>query len=138
MKIRISPTHLISHSAGEGLISIGSAAQDGQRLVGRSQQRQPAADREQAGGGKKRRAVLQRRHDLHVDHPGLAVEHAPDPDLAVDMHAGRQAVASVGGMLQRDGVHRPFQDEEADRQNIDQVCAHVAVPFKPVNAAMRG
>jgi hypothetical protein len=74
-----------------------------------------AADREQAGGGKKGRAVLQRRHDLHVDHAGLALEQAPDPDLAVDVHAGGQAVASIGAVLQRDGIDRPFEGKEADR-----------------------
>src|ERR1700730_5781280 len=73
-------------------------------------------------------SVLQRPHDLHVDHAGLAVEHAPDPDLAVDIHAGGQAVAPVGGVLQRDRIHRPFQDEEADRQNIDQIGTHVSSP----------
>src|SRR5450759_3583879 len=52
----------------------------------------------------------------------LAVEQAPDPDLAVDMHAGGQAVASIGGMLERDGVHHPFENEKADGQNIDQIC----------------
>jgi hypothetical protein len=31
-------------------------------------------------------------------------------------------------------VHRPFQHEEADRQNIDQICAHVLAAFRPVNA----
>jgi hypothetical protein len=46
---------------------------------------------------------------------GLAVEQASDPDLAIGMHAGRQAVAPVRGMLERDGVHRPFEQEEADR-----------------------
>ena len=136
MKIRISPTHLSSHSAGVGLRSIGRAASP-QRLAGRAQQRQSAADREQAGGGEKCRAVLQRRHDLRIDHAGLAVEQAADPFFAVDMHARRQAVAPIGRMLQRHGVYRPFQDEEADRQNIDRICRHIAVP-PGRNAGTRG
>jgi hypothetical protein len=67
-----------------------------------------------------------RRHDLGIDHAGLAVEHAADPDLAVFVHAGGQAVAPIGAVLERDRVHRPFDGEEADRQDVDQVGAHAA------------
>src|SRR5476649_1326185 len=42
------------------------------------------------------------------------------------MHAGGEAVASVYGMLQRDGIDRPFDGEEADRQNIDPIAGHTA------------
>jgi hypothetical protein len=64
---------------------------------------------------KERRAVLQRGHDLHLDHPRLAIEHVPDPDLAIDVHPRRQAVAAVGGMLQRDGVNQKFEDKPTAR-----------------------
>ena len=123
MKIRISPTHLISHSAGEGVRSIGKAPSTASAsLVARSSASAPPTAIRLVEA-KNAVPFCSDAHDLHVDHAGLAVEHAPDPDLAVDIHAGRQAVASVGGVLQRDGIHRPFQDEEADRQNIDPIAA---------------
>jgi hypothetical protein len=128
MKISISPTHLSSHSAGEGLRSIGKAPRTANASFV-AQQRQSGADRDQAGGRKECRAVLQRRHDLHVDHAGVAVEQAPHPDLAVDIHAGGQALASVGGTLEGDGIHGPFEDEEADRYNVDRIYAHAALPM---------
>ena len=68
------------------------------------------------------------RQNLGVDHAGLAVEQAPDPFFAVDMHARGQAVAPIGRMLQRHGVDRPLQDEKADRQNIDCICRHIICP----------
>ena len=126
MKITISPTHLISHSAGEGVMSTGSALSTASAsLVARSSA-SAAADREQAGGGKERGAVLQRSHDLHVHHPRLAVEHPAHPDLAEHVHARRQAVLAVVGMLQRQRVDRPFDDKERDRDDVDQICAHAS------------
>jgi hypothetical protein len=81
---------------------------------------------------KKGGAVLQRGHDLHVDHAGFAVEQVADPDLAIDVHAGGQAVAAVGGPLQREGIDRPLDHEESDGGDIDPVSAHVAPHRYPV------
>jgi len=99
---------------------------NGQCFVGRSQQSQGAADREQAGGGKERGAVLQGRHHLHVHHAGLAIEQVPDPDLAIRVHAGRQTVTSIGRVLQRDGINGPFQHKETDREDVHPICSHRA------------
>jgi hypothetical protein len=71
---------------------------------------------------------LQRSHDLHVDHARLAVEHAADPGLAKHVHARRQAVAAIGGMLERHGIDQPFDRKEPDRDDVDEIGAHVASP----------
>src|SRR5712672_2804586 len=111
MKIRTRPTHLVSHSAGEGVRSTGSAPSTASTsLVERSSaSAPPIASR--LVEAKNAVPFLQRRHDLHVHHARLATEHVSDPYFAVDVHARRQAVAAVGGVFERDGIDQPLQGE---------------------------
>ncbi len=109
----------------------------GEGVVGGVQHRQRAAEREQAGGGEEGGAVLERGHDLHVDHARLAVEQAAHPDLAIAVHPRRQAVAAIGGMLERCGIDQPFDDEEGDRQNIDRILLNpCSRPFRAFSGAV--
>jgi hypothetical protein len=62
------------------------ARHHGEDLVGGPQERERTADGDERGGGKEGGAVLQRRHDLHVDHTHVALEHAADPHFAVAIH----------------------------------------------------
>ncbi len=64
-------------------------------------------------------AVLQRCHDVGIDDARLALQQTAHPDLTIGVHACRQAVAAVFGVLQRDRIGRPLQDEEAQREDVD-------------------
>ncbi len=88
-------------------------------LLGRAQQRERASDRDQRCRGEECGAVLQRGHDLHVDHPGLAQEHAAHPGFPVALHARVERAAAVAGPLDHDGIGHPGADEAQHTDDIE-------------------
>ena len=81
---------------GDGMEGLSYHLKASQHVVGRTQQGQRPAHRDERGGGEEGRAVLQARHDLRVDDPDLALEHALHPDMAEAVHAAFQGIRTGG------------------------------------------
>jgi hypothetical protein len=89
-------------------------------LVGRARHGEAAADRDQRGRGEERGAVLQRRHDLGIDHAQLAMERTAHPDVAIGVHAGIEPGVAAGTPFDRDRVAAPRQEEERERGDVER------------------
>jgi len=95
-------------------------AQDVEHLIRRAQEGERAADRDERGRGEERGAVLERRHDLHVGDARLALEHAPDPDLAEPVHARVQRGPAARRAFDQHDIAGPGDGEPADGDGVER------------------
>src|ERR1017187_5246354 len=92
---------------------------DSQYLLGRAQQRERAADGDQAGGGEESGAVLQRGGDLRIHHAHVARQKALHPFIAIGIHQRVEAAAALGGLLDQQRIADPSAEEPGEGEQVE-------------------
>src|ERR1051325_11120335 len=135
MKITNRPMIFISRTPGVVRMPNGSAAKIS---ITSCEERKSASTppTDQGGGGEKGGAVLQRSHDLAVDHAHVAAEHFAHPRFAVAVHAVVEPAPAKRAPFHHRAVTGPGDGEKETAKRSSGVKPYMGSAWKSNNAPM--